>query len=111
MSAYDPTWNFLKTHSLPNWYDDANFGIFIHCSVPAWAVITGELGAVPEEKWFANNPYTEWYLNSLRITGSSKSKHHLQKYGANFEYWKFADLWKAEKWDPSEWADLFKKPG
>jgi len=74
MGMYEPTWTSLRTHSVPKWYDDAKFGIFIHWglySVPAWAVTTGELGAVPEEKWFMNNPYAEWYLNSLRINGSS----------------------------------------
>ena len=114
MGIYEPTWISLRTHSVPKWYDDAKFGIFIHWglySVPAWAVTTGELGAVPEEKWFMNNPYAEWYLNSLRINGSPTMKYHFEKYGKQFEYYKFAELWKAEKWDPSGWAELFKKAG
>jgi alpha-L-fucosidase len=27
---YVPTWESLDTHTLPEWYDDAKFGIFIH---------------------------------------------------------------------------------
>lgn len=114
MKLYEPTWASLRTHPLPKWYDDAKFGIFIHWglySVPAWAPTTGELGAVPEEEWFIKNPYAEWYLNSLRIKNSPTNEHHSQKYGKDFEYANFADLWKAEKWNPSEWADLFKKAG
>ena len=29
---YDPTWESLDTRPLPEWYDDAKFGIFIHWS-------------------------------------------------------------------------------
>ncbi len=111
---YDPTWLSLRTHSIPKWYDDAKFGIFIHWglySVPGWATPTGELGAVAEDQWFMNNPYAEWYLNSLRIKGSPTWKHHVDKYGENFDYYKFADMWKAERWDPKEWVNLLKKAG
>lgn len=37
--AYEPTWESLDTRPLPQWYDDAKFGIFIHWgvfSVPAF---------------------------------------------------------------------------
>ena len=36
---YEPNWDSLDTHPLPNWYDDAKVGIFIHWgvfSVPAY---------------------------------------------------------------------------
>ncbi len=114
MRKYAPNWTSLKEHDIPKWYDDAKFGIFIHWgpySVPAWAPTTGELGKVPREEWFKNNPYAEWYLNSLRINGSPTYKHHVEKYGENFDYYKFVEMWKAEKWDPKEWAELFKKAG
>lgn len=114
VNRYKPTWESLKEHGVPEWYEDAKFGIFIHWglySVPAWAVPSGELGEVPREEWFKMNPYAEWYLNTLRIEGSPTRKYHVEKYGKDFQYEKFADMWKAEKWDPEEWAELFKKVG
>ena len=32
-------------------------------------------------------------------------------YGEHFKYEYFADMWKAEKWNPIEWAELFKEAG
>ena len=52
--------------SLPDWAREASFGIFIHWgaySVPAWAEPIGALGTIPDEQWFAHNPYAEWYAN------------------------------------------------
>jgi len=111
---YEPTWESLSEHKVPKWYDDAKFGIFIHWgiySVPGWAPTTGELGEVPEEVWFVQNPYAEWYLNSMRIKESPTWKHHVETYGENFDYYSFLDMWNIDKWDPEEWAELFKKAG
>lgn len=40
-SRYTPDWNSLDTRPLPQWYDDAKIGIFIHWgvfSVPSWSL-------------------------------------------------------------------------
>ncbi|MBM3794562.1 MAG: hypothetical protein FJW31_10935 [Acidobacteria bacterium] len=29
-TQYEPTWDSLKTHPVPNWFHDAKLGIFIH---------------------------------------------------------------------------------
>lgn len=111
---YNPTWESLKEHALPKWFDEAKFGIFIHWglySVPGWATPTGELGKVSMDVWFFQNPYAEWYENSLRIKGSPTWEYHVKTYGENFEYDRFTDLFTAERWNPYEWADLFKKAG
>ncbi len=111
---YDPTWASIKKHVVPKWFDDAKFGIFIHWgpySVPAWATPIGELGTIEREYWFRNNPYAEWYLNTLRIEGSPTWEHHRRTYGEDFPYEGFVDMWKAENWDPDEWATLFKEAG
>lgn len=112
---YEPTWESLRTHPLPDWYDDAKLGIFIHWglySVPAWAEVTWELGAEPsDEEWFTHNPYAEWYMNTYRVEGSPAQKYHQEKYGKDFEYAQFADLFTAENWKPDEWAKLFKEAG
>ena len=114
MKPYKPVWASLKKHTVPKWYDNAKFGIFIHWgpySVPAWAPPTGELGKIPRDTWFKYNPYAEWYLNSLRIVGSPTWEHHREIYGENFAYENFVDMWKAESWNPDEWIELFKKAG
>ncbi|HEY4898310.1 MAG TPA: alpha-L-fucosidase [Candidatus Nanopelagicaceae bacterium] len=98
---------------IPKWFTDAKFGIFIHWgaySVPAWAEPTGELGVVPEDQWFAHNPYAEWYFNTIRIEGSPAATHQKEIYGAA-PYDDFLDEWKATKFNPDDWAQLFKKAG
>ena len=113
---FQPAWDSLERHQAPDWYQDAKLGIFIHWglySVPAWAPPTGELGKVDWNTWFINNPYAEWYLNSLRITDSPTYKHHIEKYGKNFDYYQFTQSFdtSTQAWKPEEWADLFKKVG
>jgi alpha-L-fucosidase len=105
-------WSQFK-REVPEWYVDAKFGIFIHWgaySVPAWALPTGELGAVEEEIWFRDNPYAEWYYNTVRIEGSPTWQHHQEVFGGA-PYDDFLDMWKAENFDPSDWVDLFARAG
>ena len=113
---YQPTAASLRTHTVPAWFEDAKFGIFIHWglySVPAWAPPTGELGKVDKAKWFHQNPYAEWYLNSIRLTDSPSYRHHAATYGANFDYYRFASLFEQENraWRPGNWASLFRDCG
>ena len=99
--------------ALPAWALQASFGIFVHWgaySVPAWAEPPGALGIVPDEEWFAHNPYAEWYANTIRIEGSPAAVHHLAEYrGAPYE--DFLDEWTADRYDPAEWARLFRAEG
>jgi len=110
-----PAWDSVKSRELPGWYDDCKLGIFIHWglySVPAWAEVTWELGAAPSDlEWFTHNPYAEWYLNTIRIDGSPAQIHHHKTFGTDFPYEKFADSFSCDKWDPGEWARLFKQSG
>ncbi|MFN7993102.1 MAG: alpha-L-fucosidase [Bryobacteraceae bacterium] len=113
---FQPTWESIHTHTVPDWYNDAKFGIFIHWglySVPAWAPPTGELGKIEWTRWFRENPYAEWYLNTLRIKDSPTYKHHIATYGPNFDYYNFAETFNrdVEKWKPVEWAKLFRESG
>jgi alpha-L-fucosidase len=115
-ARYEPNWESLKQHPVPDWFDDAKLGIFIHWglySVPAWAPPTGELGKVDWNKWFYQNPYAEWYLNSIRLKASDTYKHHTEKYGADYDYYRFAGpfLEGIKKWSPEPWAKLFRDTG
>jgi alpha-L-fucosidase len=113
---FQPNWQSLRRHHVPEWYENAKLGIFIHWglySVPAWAPTTGELGKVDPAKWFTDNPYAEWYLNSLRIKDSPTYRRHVETYGKDFDYYQFAPKFNEQtaKWDPSVWAKLFHKVG
>ena len=114
--TYKANWESIKKHPLPKWFDDAKLGIFIHWglySVPAWAPPTGELGKVDFNKWFYENPYAEWYLNSIRLPESKTYAYHVKTYGADFDYYRFAETFNREvtKWQPEEWARVFKTAG
>ena len=116
--SYQPTFESVSTHPLPAWFDNAKLGIFIHWglySVPGWAPLAGELSEILATgdwaKWFTNNPYAEWYMNSMRIVGSPTHRYHLETYGATFSYFDFAEEFNtaAERWDPDAWAALFRR--
>jgi alpha-L-fucosidase len=93
---FRPDWESLQKYEAPEWYKDAKFGIFIHWgaySVPA----------------FGN----EWYPRNMYRDGSEEYKHHIATYGPQdkFGYKDFLPMFKAEKFDPAAWAELFKKAG
>jgi alpha-L-fucosidase len=125
LRRYRPEWASLTQHAVPKWFEGAKLGIFIHYglySVPAWAPTlkltkTGEIDwgefSADGSQWFANNPYAEWYMNSMSIKGSPTWKHHIETYGEKFGYLDFIPIFNREvkKWDPDQWAELFKDIG
>jgi len=52
------------------------------------------------QDYIKNNPYAEWYYNSMRIEGSPTQKYHREKYGAEYDYYNFAAIFNREiqKW-------------
>ena len=116
---FEPIKASIRKHEVPEWFHNAKFGIFIHWglySVPAFAVKElnfGEVIKVGEEYYFKNNPYAEWYLNTLRISGSPTQEYHYKEYGEEFSYDDFVPVFNEElkKWNPQEWAELFKNAG
>jgi alpha-L-fucosidase len=114
---HEPTADSVRGHPLPQWYDDAKFGIFIHWSlfsVPAWAPTTHSIIDVGEGKtpmW--NMPYVEFYSNWMKVADSPTWHHHRETYGPNFPYDNFVPEFNqaSRKWDPQAWAALFKQAG
>ncbi len=93
-----PTWESINQRGYPQWFSDAKLGIFIHWgvySVPAYASLEG---------------YAEWYYRGLS-TNDERKTFQERIYGKDFKYEDFAPMFKAELWDPAEWAELFKKSG
>ena len=70
----------------------------------------GRVGAVPPEQWFAHNAYAEWYANTIRIEGSPAAAHQQAEHGGA-PYEDFLDTWTADRYDPAEWAKLFRSAG
>src|SRR5450759_1964595 len=108
---FAPSLESLQRHQVPEWFHDAKLGIFIHWglfSVPAWAPPTGELGTMEPVFWFKNNPYAEWYLNTIHIQGSPSYEHHVKTYGEKFDYLDFSKDFNREtaKWDPVSYTHL-----
>ena len=104
----------------PEWYDDAKLGIFVHWglySAPGWAPTTGTLDEAPSRlgwrTWFRDNPYAEWYANSLKIPDSPTAAYHRATYGEAGYYDAFVPRFDEaiQAWDPAEWAALFKQAG
>ena len=110
---YSRSWDSLDQRACPPWYTDAKFGIFIHWglySVPAFAAVN-----VPDE-----NPYAEWYWHSLTEgkkaqgqsgRGAMTWAFHQRVYGADFPYFDFAPMFRAELFDPDHWADVIARSG
>src|ERR1700722_8451475 len=94
--AFSDNWDSLKSYSVPAWFNGARFGIFIH-----WGIYS-----VPAFE-------SEWYPRHMYQKDSATYKHHVEKYGAQteFGYKDFIPMFKGEKFDPKEWAALFKSAG
>lgn len=93
---FKDTWESLSQYTVPKWYRDAKFGIFIH-----WGIYS-----VPA---FGN----EWYSRNMYIQGSKEFEHHIKTYGnqKDFGYKDFIPMFKAEKFSAGEWVNLFSRAG
>uniref|UniRef100_A0A1X7UPF9 alpha-L-fucosidase n=2 Tax=Amphimedon queenslandica TaxID=400682 RepID=A0A1X7UPF9_AMPQE len=92
---YQPTWDSLDKRPLPDWYDEAKVGIFMH-----WGVYS-----VPS---FGS----EWFWYKWKGTKDSTYIEFMEKnYPPGFSYADFAPMFKAEFYDPTKWAALFQQSG
>ncbi len=92
-------WDSLRSYQVPDWYQDAKFGIFMHWglySVPAYA-----------NEWYSRDMYQS------NVTWDDSFKHHVATYGPQnkFGYKDFIPLFKAENFDPAKWAKVFQEAG
>ena len=97
---YENNWESLNSRPVPEWFADAKFGIFIHWglySVPAYT---------------AKGQYAEWYQWQLEKQPELSTKEwHEKNYGEKYKYTDFVDGFRAELFDASQWAELFKRSG
>lgn len=91
---FEADWDSLRENShVPEWFKDAKFGIFIH-----WGVYS-----VPASgsEWYPKHMY-----NGMR-------EEHRRRWGnqREFGYKDFIPMFKAEKFDAAQWAELFRNSG
>lgn len=102
---YSADWASLNTRKMPSWFHQDKFGIFIH-----WGVY-----AVPSFSQVIPDGYSEWYWcnynDSTRHNYHAVREFHDKNYGKDFKYEQFAPMFRAELFDPEEWASIFKKSG
>jgi len=94
--TFQPTWDSLRdNYHSPAWLTQSRLGIFIH-----WGLFS-----VPAHG-------NEWYPKHM-YTSVADIQWHTEHYGApdKFGYKDFIPLFKAEKWQPDQWAALFKQAG
>jgi len=93
---FQDSWESLAAYRVPAWYEDGKFGIFIH-----WGVYS-----VPA---FDN----EWYPRNMYLESSPVFEHHVKTYGPQikFGYKDFIPRFTAARFDPDQWAQIFKRAG
>jgi alpha-L-fucosidase len=94
--AYDRTWDSLAHHPDAAWFNDGKFGIYFH-----WGIYS-----VPA---FDN----EWYSRNMYIEGQRAHQFHQLVYGptSKFGYKDFLPMFRAEKFNAQEWAELIHRAG
>lgn len=97
---YEPDWESLKRHEIPEWFKDAKFGIYTH-----WGPVT--VGA-------EDGPGgVQWYGRNMYMPKSPTFRYHREKYGDQNKvgYKDMIPMFKAEEFDAEEWAELFARAG
>ncbi|WP_303317228.1 alpha-L-fucosidase [Flavivirga abyssicola] len=109
--VFDPNWESIKKHYKdPEWFNNQKFGIFIHWgaySVPAYG-----------SEWYPRQMYMDTATFTARLDLKKEGPndtylHHKKTWGdqKEFGYKDLIPMFKGEKFNASEWIDLFKKSG
>ena len=92
---YTPDWQSLDSRPLPEWFDKAKFGVFVHWgvfSVPAWG--------------------SEWFWWHWKGEGLPQYEQFMRdNYPPGFSYADFGPQFTARFFNPDSWADLFQAAG
>lgn len=92
--VFKDDWVSLSAHKTPEWYKKGRFGIFVHWgvySVPAFG--------------------SEWYPRRMYNKKDPVRLYHISKFGRDFEYRQFIDMFDPSAYDPGEWTRLFAEAG
>lgn len=85
----------LEKWRVPDWFQDAKFGIWAHWGPQSAA------------------EYGDWYARRMYEEGGAQYKYHVQTYGhpSKFGFKDVIATWKADQFDPDALMDLYKKAG
>ena len=100
---YDGSWESLQKMPVPAWFDDGKVGIFIH-----WGPYSA-MGFRKGGRGYAEHVPKMMYRNAKYYFPIVK-----ERWGAHPPEFGYKDIiadFKAEKWDPDAWAELFKEVG
>lgn len=94
-STFAPEWGSLERRPVPEWFENARFGIFCH-----W----GMQCAAEDGDWYARNLYDPKH---------GQGRHHRERYGDPKEFGAkdLIPLWKGENWNPEELCSLYRRMG
>ena len=102
-TTYDGSWESLQKMPVPAWFDDGKIGIFIH-----W----GPYSVIGHKK--GNRGYAEHVPKLLYAEPDYYYPLMQKRWGATPPKFGYKDIiadFRAEKWDPDEWAGLFADVG
>ncbi|MFG0288085.1 MAG: alpha-L-fucosidase [Rhodopirellula sp. JB044] len=100
---YDGSWESLQKMPVPAWFDDGKIGIFIH-----W----GPYSAIGYRK--GGRGYSEHVPKLIYSDPEHYYPFLKERFGATPPEFGYKDIikeFKAEKWDPDAWAELFADVG
>ncbi len=106
-----PTDESLSQYNPPEWYQDAKLGYWVHWGVYSIPAFRGDHAAEWYGRWMYAIDNGDKKAGEQR--GLKTASYHREHYGDpdKFGYKDFIPLWKAEKFDANQWADLFVEGG
>ncbi len=92
---YKADWDSMLQYDVPEWYQDAKFGIWAHWSPQC----------VPEAG--------DWYARNMYVGNSRNYKDHLEHYGpqSQFGYKDLCAQWTLLNWEPEALIQRYKDAG
>ena len=102
-ATYTYDWESLRKAPVPAWFDDGKFGIFIHWGPYSVA------GFTP-----TGDGYAEHFPKNIYRYPNEHYPFLKERFGAtppDFGYKDIVPMFKAEKWNPEAWAQLFQRAG
>ncbi|XP_042302381.1 plasma alpha-L-fucosidase [Sceloporus undulatus] len=94
-SRYEASWESLDSRPLPEWFDGAKLGLFIH-----WGLFSVPSFGSEWFWWYWQKEKREPYVTFMK-----------KNYRPGFTYEDFAPLFTAEFFDANQWADILRASG
>jgi alpha-L-fucosidase len=109
---YEPTWESLDQRAVAPWWRDAKFGVYVHwslASVPAWGNHSSFYwpNLLESQRMESAGPRPAKIEISEEYVGLWQ--FHQRTYGPGFRYEDFAPMFRAEAFDPDQWAGIFAR--